>query len=61
MKRSNRTAWSLVCLLGDGRVSGNCGHAHRTLTRALRCPYEPRAYQRDPAAELRVRPVQAAR
>lgn len=38
-------------------MSGSCGHSHRTLTHAMRCSYEPVAYQRDPEAELRARPV----
>ena len=53
--------WRVFCLLGSGRVSGSCGHSHRTLTRALRCTYEPIAYQRDPEAELRARPVKVVR
>lgn len=55
-----RRAWRVFCLLGNGRVSGSCGHSHRTLTHAMRCSYEPRAYQRDPEAELRARPVKVA-
>ena len=55
-----RCAWRVFCLLGNGRVSGSCGHSHRTLTHAMRCTYEPRAYQRDPEAELRARPVKTA-
>ena len=54
-------AWRVFCLLGNGRVSGSCGHSHRTLTHAMRCTYEPRAYQRDPEAELRARPVKTPR
>jgi len=56
-----KRAWRVFCLLGSGRVSGSCGHAHRTLTHAMRCTYEPVAYLRDPAAELRARPVKADR
>ena len=52
--------WRVFCLLGNGSVSGSCGHSHRTLTHAMRCTYEPRAYQRDPEAELRARPVKVA-
>jgi hypothetical protein len=53
--------WRVFCLLGNGRVSGSCGHSHRTLTHAMRCTYEPRSYQRDPEAALRARQVKAAR
>ena len=56
-----KNVWRVFCLLGNGHVSGSCGHSHRILTRALRCSYEPLAYQRDPDAELRVRAVKAAR
>ena len=53
--------WRVFCLLGNGSVSGSCGHSHRTLTNAMRCTYEPVVYLRDPKAELRARPVKAAR
>lgn len=56
-----RRVWRVFCLLGTGRVSGSCGHSHPTLTHAMRCSYEPRAYQLDPEAELRARPVKVAR
>lgn len=58
---TKRRVWRVFCLLGGGGVSGSCGHAHPTLTRAMRCSYEPRAYQRDPAAELRTRQVKIER
>jgi hypothetical protein len=58
---SANRAWRVFCLLGNGRVSGSCGHTHPTLTNAMRCTYEPVAYLRDPEAELRARQVKAAR
>jgi hypothetical protein len=58
---ATKRAWRVFCLLGSGRVSGSCGHSHRTLTHAMRCSYEPVAYLRDPEAELRARQVKAAR
>lgn len=58
---AEKRVWRVFCLLGTGRVSGSCGHSHPTLTNAMRCSYEPRAYQRDPEAELRARPVKVAR
>jgi len=54
-----KNVWRVFCLPGNGRVSGSCGHSHRTLTRAMRCSYV--AYQRGPEAELRVRPVRVER
>ena len=56
-----RNIWRVFCLQGNGHVSSSCGHSHRTLTRAMRCTYEPAVYRRDPAAELRVRPVKTTR
>ena len=58
---ATKHVWRVFCLLGSGHVSGSCGHSHRTLTHAMRCTYEPVAYQRDPEAELRARSVKAAR
>ena len=52
-----RRVWRVFCLLGSGRVSSSCAHSHPNLKDALRCTYEPKAYQRDPDAELRARPV----
>ena len=55
-----RNVWRVFCLRGNN-VAGSCGHAHQTLTNAMRCSYQPVAYRHDPAAELRVRQVKAAR
>ena len=46
--------WRVVCVLGDGRRAGDCGHDHRTQMAAVRCQYAPRVYERDLRAELLV-------
>jgi hypothetical protein len=54
--KAPRRTFRVFCVLGDGRVSGDCGHAHRSQLAAVRCPYEPRAYKRDARAALRIAP-----
>jgi hypothetical protein len=61
MAKKTKRTWRVVCVLGDGRRSGDCGHDHRTQLAAVRCPYEPRAYKRDLRAELRIAPAGDAR
>lgn len=58
-KKTVKRAWRVVCVMGSGRVHGNCGHAHRTKLDAVRCGYAPPAYRRDQSAELRVVPARA--
>ena len=47
-----RKVWRVVVELGDGRRPSHCGHKHRTSMAAVRCPYEPCSYKRDPYAGL---------
>ena len=56
-KKSPTGLWRVVCVLGDGQPTGDCGHDHRSALAAARCRYAPRAYKRDVAAELRVVPL----
>ena len=54
IRKAKRRVFRVVCVLGDGKRAGDCGHDHRTSMGAVRCGYEPRAYRRDVAAKLRV-------
>jgi hypothetical protein len=54
MKKASKRIFRVVCVLGDGRAVSDCGHDHRTSMAAVHCPYEPRSYKRDIAAELRI-------
>jgi hypothetical protein len=58
-KKTGKRVWRVICVLGDGHVFGNCGHAHPTLTRAMCCTYAPRAYRLDREALLLARPLTA--
>ena len=52
MKKKTMKRWRVVCVLGNGRKAGNCGHDHPSQMEAVRCDYEPRAYKRDIRAGL---------
>lgn len=52
-----RTVWYVLCLLGNGRRAGDCGHNHRTSMAAVTCRFEPIAYKRDPGAGLHIMSV----
>lgn len=56
-----RRVWRVICLLGNRRVSGSCGHSHRTLAHAMRCSYEPKAYRNDSEALLLARPLKTTK
>lgn len=66
MQRGNRAVkavkrvWRVICVLGNGRTSGNCGHRHRTLVEAMCCAYAPNAYRKDREAVLLARPLRSS-
>jgi hypothetical protein len=59
-QKTTRRIWRVICLLGNRRVAGSCGHSHRTLVHAMRCSYEPKAYRGDSEARLIARPLKSS-